>query len=162
MPQHQLSRDRRQMKTMALVRTCWKSWDILDSLGCLKMFNDFHYRRVMHLMPQGKPSSAPSILCSRCVWVSLQVSIVYVYSIQNQMADSWANHCEELHPSMSCNWCPSAEGFRVPGWNANLNLDRREGCKVDARARKEGRDQKSGCFGFPQFSRNTDLKRHDL
>jgi len=43
---------------------------------------------------------------------------------------------------MSCNWCPSAEGFRVPGWNANLNLDRREGCKVDARARKEGRDSR--------------------
>lgn len=33
MPQHPLSRDRRQMKMMALVRTCWKSWDILGSLG---------------------------------------------------------------------------------------------------------------------------------
>ena len=103
MPQHPLSRDRRQMKMMALVRTCffrpgtfWTLWGVwrcsmifithrihgaaiygnMDPINipplCYHIYQHhgsvMGYRRVMHLMPQGKPSSAPSsIFCAAAV-----------------------------------------------------------------------------------------------
>ena len=137
--------------------TFWALW------GGLKMFNDFHlHRRVMHQMPQGKPSSAPSIFTQHplCL-VSLQVSIVYVYSIQNQIGRFLGQSLWRATPIHVLQLVPVCRGISSTWLECQSQPwpQRRLQSWCKSKKRRQG-PKKWLLKGFPQC-RNTDLERHD-